>query len=94
MTIRELNPEQQQVVGQAIQAGLIRDLDEVNAEMGLATIRQKLTAQRPASETLGCGAMVRMSKELPAWSEGHSLTTPLLPDEAIERDSIYGSRGQ
>jgi hypothetical protein len=89
MTI-QLNPEQQQVVGQAIQAGLIRDLDEV-AEMGLATIRQKLTAQRPASETLDAE---QWSRQLTAWSEGHSLTTPLLPDEAIERDSIYGSRGQ
>jgi Arc/MetJ-type ribon-helix-helix transcriptional regulator len=32
------------------------------------------------------------SRELVAWSESHA-TTPLLPDEAIDRDSIYGARG-
>jgi len=32
------------------------------------------------------------SRELTAWSESHA-TTPLLPDEAINRDSIYGARG-
>jgi hypothetical protein len=32
------------------------------------------------------------SRELVAWSENHA-TTPLLPDEAIDRDSIYGARG-
>jgi putative addiction module CopG family antidote len=30
-------------------------------------------------------------RELTAWSESHS-ATPLLPDEAISRDSIYGAR--
>jgi putative addiction module CopG family antidote len=32
------------------------------------------------------------SRELTAWSESH-VTTPLLPDEAIDRESIYSSRG-
>ncbi|MGA2169310.1 MAG: hypothetical protein ABSG62_13960 [Terracidiphilus sp.] len=31
-------------------------------------------------------------RELTSWSESHA-TTPLLPDEAIDRDSIYGARG-
>jgi len=31
-------------------------------------------------------------RELTAWSESHP-ATPLLPDEAIDRDSIYGERG-
>jgi len=35
----------------------------------------------------------RWSRELTAWSESHTTATPLLPDEAIDRDSIYGARG-
>jgi hypothetical protein len=33
------------------------------------------------------------SEELHAWVDGHSGSTPLLSDEAISRDSIYGTRG-
>ena len=33
------------------------------------------------------------SRELTAWSESHTSDTPLLPDDAVERDSIYGARG-
>jgi len=33
------------------------------------------------------------SRKLSAWSESHTTATPLLPDEAIDRDSIYGARG-
>ena len=32
-------------------------------------------------------------RDLTAWSESHTRATPLLPDEAIERDSIYSARG-
>jgi Arc/MetJ-type ribon-helix-helix transcriptional regulator len=32
-------------------------------------------------------------RRLSAWSDGHSTTTPMLSDEAIERNSIYGTRG-
>ena len=34
------------------------------------------------------------SRELAAWSESHTRATPLLPDEALDRDSIYGARGR
>jgi len=33
------------------------------------------------------------SRELAAWSDGHDSSTPLLPDEALGRESIYGTRG-
>jgi Arc/MetJ-type ribon-helix-helix transcriptional regulator len=33
------------------------------------------------------------SRELTAWSESHTSNKPLLPDEAVERDSIYGAGG-
>jgi Arc/MetJ-type ribon-helix-helix transcriptional regulator len=32
-------------------------------------------------------------RDLTAWSESHTRGTPLLSDEAIERDSIYSARG-
>ena len=33
------------------------------------------------------------SRALTAWSEGHTTATPLIPDDALGRDSIYGARG-
>jgi hypothetical protein len=41
----QLSPEQEQVVGQAIHAGLIRIPDDV-VGVGIETIRQRLEAQR------------------------------------------------
>jgi hypothetical protein len=32
-------------------------------------------------------------REFKDWVHGHATTTPLLSDEAISRDSIYGTRG-
>ena len=52
MTI-DLRPEQQQVVGRAIQAGLIQTADDV-IEVGVETIRQQLEARGPSAD--GCGA--------------------------------------
>jgi hypothetical protein len=87
MTI-QLNPEQERIVGQAIQAGLIRTPDEV-AEVGIAVIRQRLKTGHARFNALDIEAWFN---ELTAWSESHA-ATPLLPEEAIERDSIYGTRG-
>jgi hypothetical protein len=47
MTI-DLKPEQQQVVGRAIQAGLIETADDV-VEVGVETIRQRLNARAKLS---------------------------------------------
>jgi hypothetical protein len=33
------------------------------------------------------------AREFHAWVRGHSTTTPLLSDEAISRDCIYGIPG-
>ncbi len=85
----QLNPEQERVVGQAMRAGLIRRLDEV-AEVGVASIRQRLKARDAISRIANAEEWFH---ELTAWSDGHSTATPLLPDEAIDRDSIYGARG-
>ena len=88
MTI-QLNPEQEQIVGQAIRAGLIRAHDDV-IEVGVAAIRQRLEARHALSGPPDAEEWLR---ELTAWSESHTTATPLLPDEAIDRDSIYGARG-
>jgi hypothetical protein len=88
MTI-QLNPEQERIVGQAIRAGLIRTRDDV-AEIGVASIRQRLKVRRSGSYP---HSAEEWSRELAAWSESHTTTTPLLPDEALDRESIYGTRG-
>ena len=88
MTIH-LNPEQERVIGQAIQAGVIRDPDDV-VDVGLETIRQRLEARLASRAAMDAE---QWAQELHAWVQGHSATTPLLSDEAISRDSIYGTRG-
>ena len=88
MTI-QFQPEQERVIDEAIQAGLIAHADEV-VEVGLETLRSRLESRsasiRPAS------AEERMGK-FRAWAHSHPTTTPLLSDEAISRESIYGERG-
>ena len=85
----QLNTEQEQLVGQAIHAGLIRVPDDVIG-LGIETIRQRLEARKPATAKL---AAEEWSRELHAWIQNHSTATPVLSDEAISRDSIYGTRG-
>jgi hypothetical protein len=84
-----LSPEQEQVVGQAIHAGLIRIPDDV-VGVGIETIRQRLGARESSNTTLSAE---EWSRELHAWICSHSTTTPVLSDESISRDSIYGTRG-
>jgi Arc/MetJ-type ribon-helix-helix transcriptional regulator len=89
MTIR-LNPEQERVIGQAIQAGLIREADDV-VEVGIEAIRQRLEGRRGSERALDAE---EWSREFRAWVHSHSTETPLLSEEAISRESIYGTRGQ
>jgi hypothetical protein len=89
MTIH-LEPEQEQVVGRAIQAGLIQVADDVVA-VGVETIRQRLEARLVSNGALSAEVW---SRELHEWVHSHSTTEPLLSDEAIGRDSIYGAPGQ
>jgi len=85
----QLNPEQECIVGQAIRAGFIRARDEV-AEIGIASIRQRLRTRHAAATQRSADEWTR---QLTAWSESHSTATPLLQDEAVDRESIYGARG-
>ena len=82
-------PEEERLIGQAIQAGLIGKADDVVA-VGVATIRRQLHARAGSGSELNTE---QWSRDFKAWVHGHATTTPLLSDEAISRDSIYGARG-
>jgi len=89
MTIR-LKPEQEHVIGRAIQAGLIRTADDV-VDIGMEALQRRMEAQ--------CGSAPPMSTEqwlqdFHAWVNSHSATTPLLSDEAVSREFIYRTRGE
>jgi hypothetical protein len=79
-------PEQERILTEAIQAGLIQSPEEA-LELALQELRNKLDAGPPpltAEEWL---------KEFRAWASSHSTSTPLLSDEAISREFIYRERG-
>ena len=88
MTI-QLKPEQEQVIGQAIQAGLIGTADEI-VDVGVETIKQRLEARDSTPAPLIDDEWIRKFR---AWTHSHPTNTPLLSDEAISRESIYGDRG-
>ena len=86
----ELKPEQERVVNLAIKAGVIDAADEV-VELGVETIRLRLETRPRPDDSRNAEAW---SQDLHDWIRGHTNETPLLSDEAIDRDSIYGERGQ
>lgn len=88
MTI-QLNPEQEQAIGRAIQAGLIANADDI-VDVGIDAIHQRLRSRIEPTAELDAEQWLQ---EFRAWVHSHSTTTPLLSDEAISRDSIYGIRG-
>jgi len=88
MTV-QLSPEQERLIGRAIRAGLIQAPDDVIAA-GLAALRERLEAQPESGTESGPEEWTR---ELHEWIHSHSTSTPILPDESLERDSIYGTRG-
>ena len=85
----QLNPEEERLIGQATQAGLIGKADDVVA-VGVETIRRQLQLRVASEAELNTEQWLR---EFAAWVHGHATTTPLLSDEAVSRDSIYGTRG-
>jgi len=88
MTI-QLNPEQEKLIDDAIRAGMIQAADDA-VEIGVAAIRQRLQSQESSDTD---SLKNEWAREFDAWVQGHSTTTPLLKDEAIDRESIYGSHG-
>jgi hypothetical protein len=88
MTI-QLNPEEERLIGQAIQAGLIGKADDVVA-VGVGIIRQQLQSPIGSETELNTEQWLR---EFKACVHGHATPTPLLSGEALSRDWICGTRG-
>ncbi len=88
MTV-QLTPEQEQVVGRAIEAGVIRKPDDV-VGVGVETLQRRLEARHAPVAPIG---REQWQEEFHAWVHSHPTTTPLLADEALQRESIYGTRG-
>ncbi len=85
-----LKPEQEQVIAQAIQAGLIKTADDI-VDFGVESIRQRLEARDASATPITAEQWV---EEFGAWVHSHPTTTAPLTDEAISRESIYGTRGR
>ena len=82
MTIT-LRPEHEQVIDQAIQAGLIERADEV-VTVGLEALKIRLEARTVSAAPM---TAEQWKRELHEWIISHA-PTPLLSDEAISRESI------
>jgi len=79
-------PEQEQIVAEAIEAGLIQGPEDA-LDVGLETLRSKLAVVRKretAEEWIA---------KFHAWIASHAGQTVVLSDEAMSRESIYGDRG-
>jgi hypothetical protein len=62
----------------------------VSVDVYLRELIDQKGVESERSNGLGSQERVRL---LRAWASGHSTSTPLLSDDAISRESIYGERG-
>lgn len=51
-----------------------------------------LSARRPVSDAMGLSSY-EWTRRFEAWVASHADITTVLPDSAMERESIYGDRG-
>jgi hypothetical protein len=84
-----LNPEQEHVVGQAIEAGLIEKAEDA-VELGVGTIRRRLEKKTLRANKL---SHEEWSKALHEFVNRDRPEAPLLSEEDISRESIYTDRG-
>ncbi len=85
----DLSPDQERIVDDAIRAGLIHGPKDVIA-VGIGVLRERLAAHKvPPGES----AEDEWERELHDWIHSHPSTGPVLTDDAVERESIYGTRG-
>ena len=80
------NPEQERLIAQAIEAGLIKSADEV-LDIAVNTLRGRL---KISAHPMTAQEWVA---KFGAWAHSHPTTTALLSDEAISREFIYHDRG-
>ena len=85
MTIT-LKPEQERVLTEAIEAGLIQSPEDA-LDIALQELRAKLTMGQE-SET-----PEEWIARFHAWVDSHSWQTVVLSDEAMSREFIYRERG-
>jgi hypothetical protein len=88
MTI-QLQPEQEQLVGQAIQAGLIAKADDV-VDVDIDAIRASLKSRWNEANPPVLSA-AEWEREFDTWIESFPDTAPL-PDEALRRENLYPDR--
>ena len=62
----------------------------VSVDVYLRELIDQTGTEPERSNGLSSQERVRLLRE---WASGHSLNTPLLSDDAISRESIYGARG-
>lgn len=79
-------PEQEQILVEAMKAGLIEHAEDA-LNLGMETLRSRLAIRR-RSETAE-----EWIARFHSFVHSHSTSTPLLSDEAISRESMYGDRG-
>jgi hypothetical protein len=84
-----LNPEQAQMIDRAIETGVIQGPEDV-IELGVQALRSRMGEEHEPEPELSAK---EWSRRLHAWANSHPTDTPLLSDEAVERESIYGYRG-
>jgi hypothetical protein len=78
--------EQEEILAAAIQAGLIGSAEE-GLNVGVELLRSRLAIRRRAETA------EEWIKRFHAFVHSHSTSTPLLSDDAMSRESIYGDRG-
>lgn len=82
-----------------VQNARLLELPEVATELGLTPgdeVEVSVSARLRRSvqdETLAARTPQERARAFRAWAANHSRTTPLLSDEDISRESIYGERG-
>ena len=62
----------------------------VSVDVYLRELIDQKSTEPERSNGLSSQERVRMLRE---WASGHTVNTPLLSDDAISRESIYGERG-
>ena len=85
----QLRPEQEQVIEEAVKAGLITNADEV-VDVGIEAIRHRLKT-RGNDATAPALSADEWEGEFDTWIASFPDTAPL-PDEALSRENMYPDR--
>jgi hypothetical protein len=84
MTI-ELKPEQERILQEAIRKGRFQSVEQA--------LDQALHSIVPSEGGKPTLSSAERAAAFRSWAENHPLTTPVLSDEAISRETIYSDRG-